>query len=411
MTTVVIGAGHAGIQVADSLRAEGYKGKITVIDKDEAFPYQRPPLSKDYFKPGPAPEPLPLRSPSFFEDSDIHLLTGEVAKIERRLQRVRLVDQSVIPYEHLVLATGARPRELACVNDSLRNVYPLKTQQDAENLNAVLPASHRIVVVGAGFIGLEFAANAKQLGLDVTVLEFASRPMARAVSPEVSKWFADTHRKLGIQLRLEEGVAEINQDEHGWVSAVVSTTGAIYPADLVVVGIGVLPNEELAVAAELQTDNGIVVDEAMRTSDARILAVGDCANFLSSYTGSRTRLESVQNATDQARHAARTIMGDLQPYEVLPWFWSIQHTHRLQIAGIPRTEDVKVTVGNPERDKFSVLSFRGSKLVAVESVNSPADHSAARRLLATGTLLTTEKTEESGFSLSRFSKQELASVT
>lgn len=405
MSVIIIGAGHAGLQVADSLRTEGYPGNITVIDEGNTLPYQRPPLSKDYLLPGKRAEPMPLRSESFFKDKKIVLLHACVVEIKRDLHQVKLADGRILPYGRLVLATGARSRELPWTGAQLRGLHVLRTLHDAEMLHAALPAARRVVVIGAGFIGLEFAAAAVRYGSHVTVLEAGTRPMARAVSPAVSNWFTAAHHKMGISLRLGEGVVKLKGDNRGQVSEVVSTTGVTYSADLVLAGIGVLPNDILASEAGLHTKNGIVVDEALRTSDPEILAVGDCANFPNFHTGTRTRLESVQNATDQARHAARTIVATSQPYTDLPWFWSVQGAHRLQIAGISSPGDIPVTIGKPASDKFSVLLFHESKLVAVESVNAPADHAAARRLLVAGTDLMPEEARAEGFSLQNFSKR------
>lgn len=405
MGVVIIGGGQAGLQVADSLRAGGYTDAVTVLAEEAGLPYQRPPLSKDYLAQGKEPAPLPLRGESFFADKDIDLRSGAAAvAVDRAARTVELADGGTLAYDHLVFATGAANRVLSCEGAELEGVHGLKTLGDAERLHRALGAARNVVVVGAGFIGLEFAAAARARGCGVTVLEFAARPMGRALSAEMGAWFAAAHAGLGVALRLGEGIERFDAGPDGRVAAAVSTAGTRYPADLVVVGIGVVPNDALAAAAGLETANGIVVDGALRTADPAALAVGDCASFPSAHAGARTRLESVQNATDQGRHAARTILGAAAPYAELPWFWSTQGPFRLQIAGLSAPGDPTVRNGDPAGGKFSVLCFRDGRLAAVESVNSPADHMAARKLIAAGAGPTPEEAAADGFSLKAFSR-------
>ncbi|WP_230012712.1 NAD(P)/FAD-dependent oxidoreductase, partial [Microbacterium sp. Bi128] len=314
MSVVIIGGGQAGLQVADTLRTEGYGGEIHVIAEESGLPYQRPPLSKDYLAPGQEPAPLPLRGASFFVDKNVTLHEGAQAlAIDRAERKVNLTKGS-LDYDHLVFATGARNRMLSCPGASLSGIHGLKTLTDAEALHTALPTARNIVIIGAGFIGLEFAAAALAHGCGVTVLEFAPRPMGRALTPVMGEWFAAAHRSQGVDLRLGEGIDRFEPGADGRVGAAVSTTGASYPADLVLVGIGVQPNDTLASDAGLETSNGIVVDETLRTADPAVLAVGDCASFPSAHAQVRLRLESAQNATDQARHAARTVLGANHPY-------------------------------------------------------------------------------------------------
>lgn len=415
MGIVIIGGSQAGLQSADSLRTEGYTGQITVVADESGLPYQRPPLSKDYLTPGKEAVPLPLRGEAFFRDKDIKLLTGVSATaINRRARTVALIDGTTLPYEQLILATGTRNRTLDCAGAELSGIHSLRTLADAQALHAALPTARNVVVIGAGFIGLEFAAAARAHGCNTTVLEFAPRPMGRALTPLMGEWFTGAHERLGIKLKLSEGIDRFEAGENGKVATAVSTTGEGYPADLVVVGIGVLPNDALALEAGLETGNGILVDEHLRTSDPAILAVGDCANFPHPRAGGNIRLESVQNATDQARHAARTIMAaaggqpQADPYAELPWFWSTQGPYRLQMAGLAHPQDDTLVLGDAPGAKFSVLCFRDGILAAVESVNLPADHMAARKLLAGSARITRHEAEAEGFTLKAVAKSLLA---
>ncbi|GER22733.1 pyridine nucleotide-disulfide oxidoreductase [Zafaria cholistanensis] len=403
MSVVIVGGGQAGLQVADSLRAGGYADGIDIVADEPGIPYQRPPLSKDYLVPGKDAAPLPLRGPGFLAAKGITVHDGVAAvALERGSRQVVLSNGRRLGYGHLVLATGAANRHLACEGAGLPGIRGLRTLPDAQALHAELPRARNVVVIGAGFIGLEFAAAARAHGATVTVLEFAPRPMGRALSAVTAEWFAAAHVRMGVRLRLNEGIERFEAGPDGRVAAAVSTSGERYPADLVVAGIGVVPNDSLAAAAGLETANGIVVDEALRTSDPSVLAVGDCASFPNAHTGTRTRLESVQNATDQGRHAAGTIMGRTGAYLDLPWFWSVQGALRLQIAGLSAPGDQTIMAGDPDAGKFSVLCFRDGALAAVESVNAPADHIAARKLLAAGHGPTLEEAAARGFSLKAF---------
>lgn len=404
MSVVIIGGGQAGVQAADSLRTDGYRGKIDIVAEEAGLPYQRPPLSKDYLAPGKEAVPLPVRGPSFFKDKDVTLHRGVQALAIDRVRRKVQVTRQSLDYDYLVFATGARNRTLNCPGASLPGIHGLKTLADAEALHAALPTARNIVIVGAGFIGLEFAAAALAHGCNVTVLEFAPRPMGRALTPAMSDWFADIHRSRGVNLRLGEGIDRFDSGADGRVLAAVSTAGVSYPADLVLVGIGVQPNDTLASGAGLETNNGIVVDATLRTADQAVLAIGDCANFPSVHAQARLRLESVQNATDQARHAARTILGANEPYAELPWFWSTQGPYRLQMAGLAGPDDDWLVLGDREAGKFSVLCFRDGILAAVESVNAAADHMAARKLLAVGTSITRTQAGTPGFTLKAVAK-------
>jgi 3-phenylpropionate/trans-cinnamate dioxygenase ferredoxin reductase subunit len=398
---VVIGAGHAGVQVADALRAAGHDGPLTVVGDEPALPYQRPPLSKEHLaSTGTA---MPLRAERFFRENRIELRTGVTATaIDRASRIVHLDDGGTLPYDVLVLATGAANRTPAVPGADLPGVHALRTLADADELAAALPQARSVLVVGAGFVGLEVAAAARARGVPVTVLEAADRPLGRAVSPVMAEHLADAHRRMGTTLRLGEAVAGFTG------RGAVSSVGLEYAADLVVVGIGVVPRTALAAAAGLPVSDGIVVDENLRTADPAIYAVGDCANHPNPHTGTRIRLESVQNATDQGRHVAAAILGHGRPYAELPWFWSHQGPLKLQIAGVRLPDDESVPCGDPATGRFSVCCFRDGRLVAVESLNRPADHIAARRLLTAGRSPHPGQVGDPAFSLKDFARRPVA---
>ncbi|MER5393505.1 FAD-dependent oxidoreductase [Saccharopolyspora sp. NPDC002686] len=403
---VIVGAGLGGLQVADSLRAAGFAAAITVVGEEEDPPYQRPPLSKDYLRPGGEPAPLPIRAADHFTGIDVDVRIGSRATaIDRARREVVLDSGAVLPYSHLVLATGSANRTLRVPGGDLDGVHHLRTLAEARAVRADLDQARSAVVVGAGFIGLEFAAAARKRGVDVTVLESAERPMGRVLSAPLSDFVADAHRRAGIDLRVGEGV-ESFQGCDGRVAAVVSSLGRRYPADLVLVGVGVTPRVELAEQAGLSVDDGVVVDASLRTDDERIYAIGDCANFPSHHLGARNRLESVQNATDQARHVARVILDGPAPYQDVPWFWSNQGDLRLQIAGLGLPGDENVLRGDTDAGRCSIFRFRDGGLAAVESANQPADHVAARRLLAKGLPLTPEQAADPAFDLKSYAKQQ-----
>lgn len=397
---LVIGAGHAGIQALDSLRAAGFAGRLTVVSDEDEHPYQKPPLSKGLTEAEAGTTPLPLRPRRFFDENAIETRWGaRVISIDRSARTVELGSGERLEYTALILATGAHHRSLPVPGADLSGVHMLRSLQEAEQLRAALAEAQDVVIVGAGFIGLEVAACANAMGRTVTVLEFADRPMARAVSETLGRHVAEAHRAAGIDLRLGEGLARID-GEAGRVRAVEGAGGEQIPADLVLLGVGVLPAAELAESAGLVVDDGIAVDATLRTSDPSIFAIGDCASFPSPHLGRRVRLESVQNATDQARHVAAQLTASDDPvaaagdslggYADVPWFWSDQGEVRIQIAGLLDAADETLVRGDPAGGSFSVLAFRDGVLAAVESVNAPRDHRAARKLLGRGVRLTAE---------------------
>ena len=382
---VIVGAGQAGFQLAASLRDKGHAGRVVLVGDEPGVPYQRPPLSKAYLSGSLPGERLALRPQAFYDKHGIELVSGRVVAIDRDRHRVALADERELEYGHLVLATGTRNRELPVPGSKLDGVLGLRTRADADALRERLDRARNVVVIGGGFIGLEFAASTAKLGLSVTVLEAADRLMRRAVSPAVSRHYRDLHERQGTRVLLDGSVVGLHGDHE--VRGVELADGTVLPADLVVVGIGVVPNTELAADAGLAVDDGIVVDEHMSTSAPDISAVGDCAVYPSKHFGGPLRLESVQNAVDHARCLAARLTGVAEPYASVPWFWSNQFDARLQIAGLATGHDEAVVHGDPGKGSFSVFCFRAGQLVCVESVNRTADHMAARKLLAAGRTL------------------------
>jgi 3-phenylpropionate/trans-cinnamate dioxygenase ferredoxin reductase component len=379
----VVGAGQGGFQTASSLRQEGFAGRVVLIGDEPGLPYQRPPLSKSYLAGESDLDELWLRPQAFYEKQEIELVSGEaVTSIDRPGRCLRLASGGEIECDHVVLATGARYRALPVPGADLDGVLPLRTLADANILRERLAQARDVVVVGAGFIGLEFAAVAIAAGAAVHIVEVTHHPMGRVVTAPTSRFFTEAHRRWGAEILLGTGVTRILGDGRR-ATAVETGDGRMLPADLVLICIGVVPNSELARNAGLAVDNGIVVDELLGTEVHEISAIGDCANFPTRFADSRVRLESVQNAVDQAREVAARITGKrVAPYDKVPWFWSDQRDLKLQIAGITTGHDAAVLRGDPDSGGFSVFCFKGPRLIGVESVNRPADHIAARRLLA-----------------------------
>jgi 3-phenylpropionate/trans-cinnamate dioxygenase ferredoxin reductase subunit len=353
---VIVGAGHAGFQVALSLRQLGFNERVCLINDEAHLPYQRPPLSKAYLKGTGGPDSLMFRPAKFFHDQTIELIGDRAVAIDRAAQKLKLASGASLDYGHLVLATGARNRLLDIPNANLPNVRYLRILDDSEDLRKRIAASKHVVVIGAGFIGLEFAATARIKGLEVDVLELANRVMARAVTAEVSEYFQTRHAQAGVRIHLGVMATAIEADGDK-VTGVSLSDGRHIPADLVVVGVGVLPNVELAKEAGLQTASGIIVNEHLLTSDPNISAIGDCCLFESPRFGGSLRLESVQNATDQAKCVAARLTGDDKVYDGQPWFWSDQGDDKLQIAGLTTGYDKVVLRGDPAQKAFSAFCY------------------------------------------------------
>ncbi|HZZ60516.1 MAG TPA: FAD-dependent oxidoreductase [Roseiarcus sp.] len=399
---VIVGAGHAGVQAAASLREDGFDGEIVLISDEQELPYQRPPLSKAFLKGEMDIRGLPLRAEAYFGEQRIDLRLGVAAtRIDRALRRVETSDGRAIEYGHLILATGSRHRLLDVSGVDLPGVYKLRTIVDAAAIRERLAPGLRLVVIGAGFIGLEIAATAAGLGADVTVVEIA-RLMGRAVSSFLSDFYLKAYGAFGAKFRIGRGVTEIRGRARA--EAVALTDGEVLPADLVVVGVGVTAEDRLARESGLECANGVVVDALLATSDPAISAIGDCADFPNAALGFRTRLESVQNAVDQGRCVAARIVGRPKPYGALAWFWSDQGDLKLTIAGLSHGVDNWVVRGDPATRAFSMFGFREGRLVVVESVNRAGDHAAAKRILGAGKALTPEQAADAAFDLRALAK-------
>jgi 3-phenylpropionate/trans-cinnamate dioxygenase ferredoxin reductase component len=397
---VVVGAGHGGFQLAASLRQHGYDGRVTLIGNEPLLPYQRPPLSKDYLDGKIGLDLLLMRPESFFTEHRIEMVTGRaVAEIDRAGKAVILADGRRIDYGHLVLATGARNRVPPLPGIELDGVCYLRNLAETEELKQRLAISAHCVVIGAGFIGLEFAAITRGKGKPVHIVELVDRVMARVVCPDTSAYFADAHRGAGVEFSFGARVERLG-GEGGKVTHVALQDGRTLPADLVVVSIGVVPNEELAAAAGLAVENGIVVNELLLTADPNISAIGDCAAFPSRHSlKNPVRLEAVQNAADHGRCVAERLIGKPAPYAALPWFWSEQGAQRLQIAGLTTGFQQVVLRGDYVKGEYSAFCYAGDRLLGIESINKPADHAFARRLLAAGRSITPAQAADLGFDL------------
>ena len=381
---VIVGAGQAAVQAIDTLRRKGFTGKLALIGDEPWLPYQRPPLSKKYLAGTLERERVMLRPAHFYADHAVETHLGRrVEEISRADHRLRLDDGSVVAYDALLLATGSRPRKLVAPGVDLGGVHFLRTITDVERIRNDLAPGKRLVVIGGGYIGLEVAATARELGLDVTVLEMADRVMNRVTCSEVSAFYEKEHARHGVRIICNARVRALAGDSHSrHVRTVLTEDGAEHPADVVIIGVGVLPVDELAVAAGIECSNGINVDDHCRTSDPLIYAAGDCTHHPNLHYGRWLRLESVDNAFEQATTAALNLLGMPTVHDKVPWFWSDQYDLKMIIVGICHGHDTVVTRGSPSSRSFSVCYLRNGELIAIDSVNSPKDQMAARKIIA-----------------------------
>ena len=378
---VIVGGGQAAAQAVQSLRQQSFTGAITLLSDEPHPPYQRPPLSKKYFAGELARERLLLRPAAFYAEKGVALELGaRVEEIEPAERRVRLRDGRTLAYDRLLLATGSRARVLPVPGADLPGVHYFRTIADVDSILASLAPGARAVLVGAGYIGLEVAASARQRGFDVTVLEAADRVMSRTVSAEVSAFYEACHRTAGVAIHCNAGVKAFHGGAR--VTAVETTDGRQFACDIAIIGIGIEPNVELAARAGLPCSNGIVVDELARTADPNIVAAGDCTNHPLPLLERRVRLESVPNAIHQAKVAAASLVGTPSPYSEVPWFWSDQYDLKLQIAGLSTGYDEVVLRGDPATRSFAAFYLRAGQLLAVDAVNSPKEFIAGKKLVA-----------------------------
>ena len=378
---IVAGAGHAAGQLVASLKQKKYPGRITLIGDEPWYPYQRPPLSKKFLAGELPAERLYFKPASFYNDPNIEVLLGtRVLAIDRASKAVEIENGDRLEYGTLVLATGSRVRRLPLAGSELAGVHYLRGIDDVNGLRPDLNGGRRVVIIGAGYIGLEVAAVARSLGNKVTVVEMEERVMSRVVSPQVSTFYQDVHREHGVTIMLAAGVQRIVGEER--VSGIELSDGRILAADSVVIGIGILPNVELAADAGLEVDDGILVDDRCRTGDTAIFAIGDCTRHPNAILGRNLRLESVHNALEQAKTAAANICGEDFIYAQVPWFWSDQYDLKLQIAGLSQDYDQVVIRGEPASRSFSCLYLKDGVLIAVDAVNKPKDFMQSKALIS-----------------------------
>jgi 3-phenylpropionate/trans-cinnamate dioxygenase ferredoxin reductase subunit len=381
---VIAGAGQAAVQTVDTLRRRGFGGQLTVIGDEPWLPYQRPPLSKKYLAGTLERERLLIRPAAFFAEHKVGTHLGHrIAEIAPAQGHVRLDDATVVPFDALVLATGSRPRKLTAPGGELGGVHYLRSIADADTIRGACTAGGRVVIIGGGYIGLEVAATARELGMDVTVVEMADRVMNRVTCPEVSAFYTAEHTRAGVHIHCNAQVRALHGDARtGRVRAVLTEDGREFPADLVIVGVGVVPADELARAAGLECENGVRTDAHCRTSAPHIYAAGDCASHLNRQYGRHLRLESVDNAFEQGTTVALNLVGVPTPHDKVPWFWSDQFDLKLIIVGVAMGYDQVVLRGNPATRSFSACYLRGGELVAIDTINAAKDQMAARKLIA-----------------------------
>ncbi len=395
---VIVGGGHAAGQAAASLRQEKFDGEITIVGEEPHPPYQRPPLSKQYLAGEQPLERVYLRPEKFYAERNIELRTGvRVEAIDRAARTVTTAAGDTIPYDTLILATGTRARTLALPGSDLAGIHYLRTIADVDAIAADLESANSVVIVGGGYIGLEVASVARDQGKAVTVLEMEKRILQRVTTEEMSAYYHRVHSERGVVIRVNTRASGF-EGRAGRVTAVLSGDERM-PADLVIIGVGVIPNTELAEAAGLACDNGILVDEYCRTGDPDIWAIGDCTNHPSALTGGRLRLESVPNAMEQARVVAANIAGKARRYDAVPWFWSDQYDLKLQMVGFSTDADHSVTRGDPEANTFITFHVKDGRVIAADAVNDARNFMVAKQLVAGRSAVSDDQLRDPGVNL------------
>ena len=380
-SVVIAGAGHAAGQVVATLKQKHFPGRILLLGEEAYLPYQRPPLSKKFLAGDMPAERLHFKPDSFYDDPQIEVhLETRVDAIDREAKRVTTTAGDAFEYDQLVLALGSRVRKIRVDGSDLAGIHYLRTIDDVQRIRSEIDTAARLVIVGAGYIGLEVAAVCCQLGLDVSVIEMADRVMSRVVSPQVSDFYQQKHAEHGVTLMLSTGLAAFRGRDR--IEFVETSDGQSIPADIVIVGVGIQPNTERAAAAGLDVDNGIVVNDRCATVDPAIYAVGDCTSHPNDIYNRRLRLESVHNALEQAKTAASNICGEKLRYSQVPWFWSDQYDIKLQIAGLSAGYDQVLMRGDPSSASFACLYLKDGVLIAVDAINAPRDFMQSKALIA-----------------------------
>jgi len=385
---VIVGGGHAGAQTAIGLRHAHFDGTVTLVTDDLELPYERPPLSKDYLAGSKPFERLLLRPPAFWAERDIEIRNGQrVRAIDATAHCIEMAEGARLEYDALVWAAGGRPRSLTCAGAELIGVHSVRSRADIDRMRAELPSTTRVVVIGGGYIGLEAASVLRKLDKSVVLLEMQARILARVAGKEVSEFFTTEHRNHGVEMRTDTAVECIVGDA-GRVCGVRLADGEMLSADMVIVGIGIIPNVEPLIAAGAVATNGVHVDEFCRTTLPDVFAIGDCAAHHNRFAhGERVRLESVQNANDQAATAVKAIAGEAVPYNAVPWFWSDQYDIKLQTAGLSLGYDSTIVRGDPQLRSFAVAYLRCEQLIALDCVNATRDYVQGRKLIGDGTAI------------------------
>jgi 3-phenylpropionate/trans-cinnamate dioxygenase ferredoxin reductase subunit len=381
---VVVGASHAGAQLAASLRRHGWTGRIVLVGDEACLPYHRPPLSKQYLSGEKGQHEILIRPQAAYAKLDVHLTLGVKAEaIDRARAVVSLDNGEDLHYDKLALTVGARPRRIPIAGSDLDNVFYLRNQADVDRIRACIGSHKRAVIIGGGYIGLEAAAALRATGMAVTVLEACPRVLQRVTAPQVSAFYHRVHAEHGVEVVVDTCVERI--DGHAAAEAVACAGGRVYPADLVIIAVGIVPNTELAASAGLDVGDGIVVDEHACTSDPDIVAAGDCTWHYNPIYGRHLRLESVQNAHEQASVAAAALCGKREPYQALPWFWSDQYDLKLQIAGLSQGHDQVIVRGDIERGRsFAAFYMKEGRVLAVDAVNKPQEFMLGKKIITGG---------------------------